>query len=529
DALARAAGELVASEPTLLYDRKLPRALVAQGRRTVADFPDAKKLDVAERLLAAGQTTAAVQTAAELPPAALGPEGQRRLHLLRARAFEKLGKIDASDREARLVGPGAEEGSAAALVTAENALRRALSRRGRSRRKLHVGDLPPDVARRLAAAFHDATAAEGTSETRMRGFRSEVALWVVAGVAAAALDAVRRMTAIDAGATWGFEALWKPVWEKIEAKDYSGALDGILALASVYHEISASRRLQYWSARCYEALGKTDTASELGRELPCADPADLYARFAEAWKTGCSEPAAPEPPERSGEFASVDELLRLRLYPEARREAERLPESRGRKLRLAVASFALGDFAAASSAVKGAFPQIGTAEEGEVPEQWRRLYYPLATGGLVESAAKEFGVDPSLFRALVRQESTFNARARSKAGAAGLTQLMPGTARLLSRTVLKKRFRRAFLYDPTINVRLGASYLGQLLRDFGNDRLMALAAYNAGPGRIRGFLRDHPGLPPDERIESLPAAETRDYVRRIFLYAESYRELYPEK
>jgi soluble lytic murein transglycosylase len=363
----------------------------------------------------------------------------------------------------------------------------------------------------------------------MRGFRSEIVLWAAAGDASAALDAARRMTAIDAGATWGFEALWKPVWEKIEARDYSGALDGILALASIYHEISASRRLQYWSARCYDGLGKTDTADELGRDLPCADPADLYARFAAAWKAGCSDPAAPEPPERSGEFASVDELLRLRLYPEARREAERLPDSRGRKLRLAVASFALGDFAAASSAVKGAFPQIGTALEGEVPEQWRRLYYPLATGGLVESAAKEFGIDPALFRALVRQESTFNARARSKAGAAGLTQLMPGTARLLSRTVLKKRFRRAFLYDPTINVRLGASYLGQLLRDFGNDRLMALAAYNAGPGRIRGFLRDHPGLPADERLESLPAAETRDYVRRVSLYAESYKELYPEK
>jgi soluble lytic murein transglycosylase len=106
---------------------------------------------------------------------------------------------------------------------------------------------------------------------------------------------------------------------------------------------------------------------------------------------------------------------------------------------------------------------------------------------------------------------------------------MPATARLLSRTILKKRFRRAFLYDPAINVRLGASYLRQLLRDFGDDRLMALAAYNAGPGRIRGFLRDHPELSADERVESLPAAETRDYVRRVFLYSESYRELYPEK
>jgi soluble lytic murein transglycosylase len=337
------------------------------------------------------------------------------------------------------------------------------------------------------------------------------------------------MTALDAGATWGFEALWKLAWEKIESGDPSGALADILALASIYHEISASRRMQYWSARCYEKLGKADAAGELGHALVCANPSDLYARFSAQWQTPCSSPVPPEPPENSGVFERVDELLRLRFYPEARREADRLPASRGRELRRAVASFALGDFASATGEVKTAYPQIGTVLEGEVPDQWRRLYYPVATGGIVEAAAREFGIDPSVFRAIVRQESAYNARAKSRAGAAGLTQLMPGTARLLSRTVLKKRFRTAFLYDPATNVRLGASYMRQLLDRFGNDVLMALAAYNAGPGRIGGFLRDHPELPADARLESLPAAETRDYVRRVFLYSESYRELYPEK
>jgi len=529
DALSRAAAELVEKDPALLADRKLSPVLLREARRRVSSAGDPEQLATSERLALAGQTTPALQLSAEVATAPLSPAERRRLHLLRARALSKLGKLDASDREASAVGEGAPEESAAALVTAENALRRALAHRGRKRRGGKIADLPPDTARRLAERFHAATAGDASDETRMRGFRSEVMLWAAADDGAAAIDAARRMTAIDAGATWGFEALWKPVWEKIEAKDCAGALDGILALASVYHEISASRRLQYWSARCYEKLGKADAAAELGRELPCAEPADLYARFAESWKGACSAPAATEPPELSAAFAPADELLRLRFFPEARREAERLPDSRGKKLRLAVADFALGDFSAASSSVKSAFPQIGTALESEVPDQWRRLYYPLASGGLVESAAREFGLDPSLLRGLVRQESTFNAQARSKAGAAGLTQLMPATARLLSRTILKKRFRRAFLYDPAINVRLGASYLRQLLQDFGNDRLMALAAYNAGPGRIRGFLRDHPELSADERVESLPAAETRDYVRRVFLYSESYRELYPEK
>jgi soluble lytic murein transglycosylase-like protein len=529
DALARTAAEMIELDPALLFDTRIPPALSREARRQEQLLSDSRQLGLAERLFEAGQTAAAAAESREVAGETLAPDEKRRWHLLLARIQQRLGKIDASDREAQRVGPGAPEEGGAALVTAENALRRVLTRRGKGRRNIAIHDLSPTAARRIAGLFHPATAEDSRAETRMRGFRSEVILWVAADDIPAALDAARRMTALDVGATWGFEALWKRAWEKIEAGDPAGALDDIRALASIYHETSAARRMRYWSARCYEKLGKADAAGDLGRELACANPSDLYARFAAQWQTPCSSPVPSEPPENSGAFARVDELLRLRFYPEARREADRVPASRGRELRRAVASFALGDFASATGEVKTAYPQIGTVLEGEVPDQWRRLYYPIATGGIVEAAAREFSVDPNVFRAIVRQESAYNARAKSRAGAAGLTQLMPGTARLLSRTVLKKRFRTAFLYDPATNVRLGASYLRQLLDQFGNDVLMALAAYNAGPGRIGGFLRDHPELPADARLESLPAAETRDYVRRVFLYSESYRELYPDK
>ncbi|HET7453738.1 MAG TPA: hypothetical protein VFL12_13410, partial [Thermoanaerobaculia bacterium] len=201
DALARAAAELVDADPALLFDRKLFPALLREARKRLASESDAGKLETAERLAAAGQTTPALQTAAEAGTASLSPAERRRLHLVRARAYARLGKLDSSDREARLVGEGAPEESAAALVVAENALRRALARRGRSHRVRHVDDLTPDSARQLATAFHAATVGDATDETRMRGFRSEVNLWAAAGDRGAALDAARRMTAIDAGAT----------------------------------------------------------------------------------------------------------------------------------------------------------------------------------------------------------------------------------------------------------------------------------------------------------------------------------------
>jgi len=91
---------------------------------------------------------------------------------------------------------------------------------------------------------------------------------------------------------------------------------------------------------------------------------------------------------------------------------------------------------------------------------------------------------------------------------------------------LRQRYRKAFLYDPGINTRLGAAYLKNLLDHFQGRALFALAAYNGGPNRMDRVLKDNPGRPEDELFESHPFAETRDYVRRVLLYAESYRELY---
>jgi soluble lytic murein transglycosylase len=105
---------------------------------------------------------------------------------------------------------------------------------------------------------------------------------------------------------------------------------------------------------------------------------------------------------------------------------------------------------------------------------------------------------------------------------------MPATAKGVARSVLRMRYRRAFLYNPGVNARLGAAYFRELLDRFGGRPLLALAAYNGGPTRLARVLSESPGLEEDEILESHPAAETRDYARRVLLYAESYRDLYPE-
>jgi soluble lytic murein transglycosylase-like protein len=117
-----------------------------------------------------------------------------------------------------------------------------------------------------------------------------------------------------------------------------------------------------------------------------------------------------------------------------------------------------------------------------------------AFGAEIDTAAARYGVDPGLLRGLVRQESGFDPRAHSPAGAMGLTQLMPATAASLGVTDP---------YDPVQSLDGGARYLRQMLDRFGNDPAKALAAYNAGPGAVERFG----GVP--------PYAETQSYVRNI--------------
>ena len=345
-----------------------------------------------------------------------------------------------------------------------------------------------------------------------------------------ALVHARGLTNDAPGTIDGFEALWLSAWRRYLAGDYPGARVRFEELAILYRDISRSRRLAYWRARCLAVEGRQSEAAPIFEALAAATPPDIYAHFARV-----HAPSPPplerlplgDPSTATATYARVDELLRLRMFEEASEEARTLLPSPGRDLRIAQAEFALGRFSTAAVAIKRALPEIGTAEEGRVPEGWRRLYYPIEQDGILAVRAREVEVDPAVLRGLVRQESVFDARAKSHAGAIGLMQLMPATARSLSRSVLKSHYRGAFLYDPGVNAALGAAYLRRLLDQFSGSTVLALAAYNGGPSRIARIARENPRLSEDELFETIPIFETRDYVRRVLLYSESYRELYP--
>ncbi len=125
---------------------------------------------------------------------------------------------------------------------------------------------------------------------------------------------------------------------------------------------------------------------------------------------------------------------------------------------------------------------------------------------LIEQAAARYGLDPAVLHGLIQQESGFDPSAQSSAGAAGLTQLMPGTATSMG---------VANPLDPAESIEGGARYLSQLMSEFGGNTEDALAAYNAGPGAVQQYG----GIP--------PYAETQSYVSKVLGNAEAYRQSQP--
>jgi soluble lytic murein transglycosylase len=137
--------------------------------------------------------------------------------------------------------------------------------------------------------------------------------------------------------------------------------------------------------------------------------------------------------------------------------------------------------------------------------------------------------EPALVLAVIRQESAFYTGAVSGAGARGLMQIMPATARRVARQIKVRYSRKKLLSDPEYNLRLGRAYLADLTERYGGSYILALAAYNAGPARANRWMKTFgdprtPEVDPVDWIESIPFDETRNYVQRILEGLVVYRK-----
>ncbi len=193
----------------------------------------------------------------------------------------------------------------------------------------------------------------------------------------------------------------------------------------------------------------------------------------------------------------------------------------------------LARYAAARNAPDQALHFIKTYTPGylympldEAPLEYWQLAFPIPYRNSIVQYSRNESLDPFLVAALIRQESEFNARVISHANAYGLMQLLPATGKQLARHFGIRRFSAGQLLAADRNIQLGAYYFHNLLNSYGGQPEIALASYNAGPGRANLWKTWGPFREPPEFVEIVPFHETRGYIQIVMRNADVYRRLY---
>ncbi len=161
----------------------------------------------------------------------------------------------------------------------------------------------------------------------------------------------------------------------------------------------------------------------------------------------------------------------------------------------------------------------------DAPQAIQHLAYPLPYADLLSSEAQDRNLDPLLLAALVRQESYFEPLAESYAGARGLGQIMPATAQGIAANLQIDDFDQEDLYRPIVSIRFGAYYLAAQLKYFDNQILVALAAYNGGPGNTLRWL-EAAGPDLDLFVEVITAEQSQRYLQGVYEQYVTYETLY---
>ncbi len=161
-------------------------------------------------------------------------------------------------------------------------------------------------------------------------------------------------------------------------------------------------------------------------------------------------------------------------------------------------------------------------------ERFERNTYTLTYPDIIIAQSASFGVDPYLAAAVIYCESSGRETIVSGKGAVGLMQIMPKTGAWIAEKLEMNEYSEELLKDPETNIRMGCWYLSYLLKRYDNNRVHALAAYNAGPGNVSKWLED-PAYTQDGQLTEIPFDETAAYVKKVLAAEEKYRELYEDE
>ena len=276
---------------------------------------------------------------------------------------------------------------------------------------------------------------------------------------------------------------------------------------------------RYWKARALEQQGEREAARKIYSEI--SRDRSFYAYLASdrlGQEYHFAHVPAPVHSEVRGQMEADPAMLRIReldrlgRQTEMRREWNLLVKRLDEEQKIAAAAiFHEWDI------LDRAIFTLAKSDYWDDLE----IRFPLKHSELIGQHASRRQLDASWTFGILRQESAFMRDANSSAGARGLMQLMPGTARLVAKKYGLGSTAASELIKPDKNIALGTGYLRMMLDKFDNNLTLATASYNAGPGRAKRWQFDKP-LPADIWVELIPFNETRGYVKRVMTYASIY-------
>ncbi|MFP8965473.1 transglycosylase SLT domain-containing protein [Pokkaliibacter sp. CJK22405] len=293
-------------------------------------------------------------------------------------------------------------------------------------------------------------------------------------------------------------------------------------IATLPKDLQAEERWKYWEARSLGETGNDLQARTLFTEL--AKERSFYG-YASAQRLGLpyqlNHQPLPVSSERQREVMGIPAIARaveLRILDQewqSRREWYRALDNMPREQKVAAARLAdqWGWY----------FVSIFTMAKAAYWDDVQ-VRFPMAYSQDFVAAAQNVALDPDWVIAISRQESAFRYDANSPVGARGLMQLMPATAKHTIRKFNLPDASLQDLYNPDINIKIGSHYLSEVNSTFSNNRILATAAYNAGPSRVSRWLNERGQLPADIWIETIPFNETRKYVQNVLTYAVIYQK-----
>jgi len=297
--------------------------------------------------------------------------------------------------------------------------------------------------------------------------------------------------------------------------------DVLAAVDMLESNLQQQEKWQYWRARALAATGKANDAQAIFTKL--ATQRSFYGFIAadhthsEIALNDHSIDATTEELDTlqtGSEFQAVRELLAIDRRAEATRQWwHAISELDAKQLTVA-----------AKLAQQWQWPSMAIFTVAKA-DDWDDvdLRFPLIYSALIQNYADQQQLDPALIYGLIRQESAFDDFAGSAAGAIGLMQLMPSTAKQIAQE-LKQAWNNDFnLLNPAFNIKYGSTYFKKVLTDFNGHYPLAIAAYNAGPYRVKQWLPKK-ALPADIWIETLPYKETRGYVSSVIMYTLIYQK-----